>query len=63
METYKTYLNKETTLKLILSHGQVQEVLYYAMIMEDYERVISHCITEGDFEQALEMLNKFVSYP
>jgi hypothetical protein len=60
MEANKQYLNKETTFRLISSHGLVQEVLYYAMLMEDYERVISHCVTEGDFVQSLEILNKFV---
>jgi hypothetical protein len=61
LDTNKKYLNKDTTFRLITSHGQVQETIYYAMMIEDYERVISHCITEGDFGQALEILNKFVS--
>ncbi len=61
MEEHKNNLNKETTFRLITSHGVATEVLYYALLMEDYERVISHCITEGDFVQALDILNKFVS--
>ena len=59
LEQNKKYLNKETTFRLISSHGQTQEVLYFAMLIEDYERVISHCITEKDYKQALEILNKF----
>lgn len=59
LEANRKYLNRETTFTLISSHGHVQEVLYYAMLIEDYERVISHCITEGDYAGALNILNKF----
>ena len=59
LEDNKKYLNKETTFRLITSHGQTEEVLYYAMLIEDYERVISHCITEKEYSEALEILNKF----
>jgi transposase-like protein len=61
LTTNKKHLNKDTTFRLITSHGQVQEAIYYAMMIEDFERVISHCITEGDYHEALEILNKFVS--
>ncbi|KAL0476877.1 vacuolar protein sorting protein VPS18 [Acrasis kona] len=55
----KKHLNNDTTFRLISSHGQIQETIYYAMLIDDYERVIAHCITERDFAQALEILNKF----
>ncbi|KAL9645099.1 hypothetical protein ABK040_004590 [Willaertia magna] len=59
LEQNKKHLDKETTYRLMSSHGQTQEVLFFAMLIEDYERVISHCITEKDYSQALEILNKY----
>lgn len=59
LEVNRKYLNRETTFTLISSHGHVQEALYYAMLIEDYERVISHHITEGNYTTALDILNRF----
>ncbi|KAF0974468.1 hypothetical protein FDP41_006500 [Naegleria fowleri] len=59
LEQHKKYLNKETTFRLISSHGQTEEVIFFAMLIEDYERVISYCITEKDYKEALGILNKY----
>lgn len=61
LENHKVHLgvDKDTVFNLIASHGQVDELIYFAMLMEDYERVISHYITENNFKLALEILSKF----
>ncbi len=59
LETNKNYLNKETTFNLISSHGQVSEVLFFALLIGDYERVLSHLINEENYATALKILKKF----
>ncbi|KAI7880339.1 hypothetical protein K492DRAFT_76552 [Lichtheimia hyalospora FSU 10163] len=58
LKTYCSILHKPTTYKLISSHGRNDELLDYAALIEDYERVISHWIVEKDWEKALEVLAK-----
>jgi hypothetical protein len=41
------HLHGPTTYTLISSHGRIDELLYYAMLIEDYERVISYYIQNG----------------
>lgn len=60
LKTYCNILHKPTTYKLISSHGRNDELLDYAALIEDYERVISHWIVEKDWEKALEVLAKQV---
>lgn len=61
LEKHKAHLNKETTFRLISSHGQIAELLNFAMLIEDYERVISHYITCLEYHKAVEVLSKHVS--
>ncbi|KAM3584072.1 tethering complex subunit [Umbelopsis sp. WA50703] len=58
LETYKGHLHKPTTYKLIASHGRSSAMLYYADLIGDYDRVISHWIIEQDWAKALEVLGK-----
>ncbi|KAG0167963.1 hypothetical protein DFQ28_011230 [Apophysomyces sp. BC1034] len=58
LETYNIHLHKPTTYKLIASHGRSSEMLYYASLIGDFDRVISHWITERKWSEALEVLNK-----
>jgi hypothetical protein len=60
LETYKGHLHKPTTYKLIASHGRSSAMLYYADLIGDYDRVISHWIIEQDWAKALEVLGKQV---
>ena len=46
-------VNHQTTYTLIASHGLVEEMLYFAKLVGDYERVITHYIQAGQFVQAL----------
>ncbi|KAL0479684.1 vacuolar protein sorting protein VPS18 [Acrasis kona] len=59
MDVYKNYLKKDLTFRLILSHGQIEQVLYFAMLIEDYEHVLGHFITENNLNMALEVLTKY----
>jgi len=54
-------LDKRTTYNLIASHGRVDELLFYATIIGDYEKVISNWIQEKDYKKALDVLSKQVS--
>ncbi|CAG8467025.1 8972_t:CDS:10 [Ambispora gerdemannii] len=58
LQTYKANLDKRTTYNLIASHGRTEELLYYATLIGDHEKVISHWIAEKDYKQALEVLSK-----
>eukprot|EP01112_Ceratiomyxa_fruticulosa_P020451 TRINITY_DN6960_c0_g1_i1.p1 TRINITY_DN6960_c0_g1~~TRINITY_DN6960_c0_g1_i1.p1 ORF type:complete len:978 (+),score=224.54 TRINITY_DN6960_c0_g1_i1:223-3156(+) len=54
----KEHLNQATTFHLLSSHGCIEELLYYATLIEDYERVISHHIQHGEYKKALTVLGK-----
>ncbi|KAG0029033.1 hypothetical protein BGZ81_004192 [Podila clonocystis] len=58
LETNKMYLDKKTTYKLLASHGRTEQLLFYAILIGDYERVISHWIQEKNYKNALEVLSK-----
>jgi tetratricopeptide (TPR) repeat protein len=51
-------LNPATTFNLISSHGRVEELLFYANLVEDHELVISHHIQCGEYLMALSVLAK-----
>ncbi|PIK61318.1 putative vacuolar protein sorting-associated protein 18-like [Apostichopus japonicus] len=50
--------NVDTVYDLIASHGDVTDMVFFAMLMKDYERVISHHIQGEDYQAALEVLKK-----
>ena len=50
-------LDKPTTYDLIASHGNVEDLVFFATMTEDYERVITHHIQHGEYTQALEVLS------
>ncbi|KAI9322126.1 Pep3/Vps18/deep orange family-domain-containing protein [Dichotomocladium elegans] len=58
LKTYSGILHRPTTYKLISSHGRDEELLDYATLIEDHERVISHWVVEKNWEKALEVLSK-----
>ncbi|KAF9428590.1 hypothetical protein BGZ94_001853 [Podila epigama] len=58
LETNKMYLDKKTTYKLLASHGRTDQLLFYAILIGDYERVISHWIQEKNYRNALDVLSK-----
>jgi hypothetical protein len=58
LREHKEHLNPATTFNLISSHGRVEEMLFYASIIEDFERVITHYIQRGEHAAALGVLKK-----
>ncbi|RUP49144.1 Pep3/Vps18/deep orange family-domain-containing protein [Jimgerdemannia flammicorona] len=60
LEAYHGYLHRETTYKLISSHGRTDELLHYATLIGDYEKVIWHWIEEKNWKEALKVLSKQV---
>ena len=55
------YLDEKTTYQLLLSHGRVDEMLHYATVIKDYDRVLAHYIQNQDFESALFVLKNVCS--
>ncbi|OZJ06836.1 hypothetical protein BZG36_00188 [Bifiguratus adelaidae] len=58
LDNYQSCLHKPTTFKLISSHGRTDELLYYATLIGDYDRVIAHWISTQEWDRALEVLGK-----
>ncbi|XP_046860460.1 vacuolar protein sorting-associated protein 18 homolog [Xenia sp. Carnegie-2017] len=50
--------SKQTAYELIASHGDVENLIFLAMLMKDFERVIHHHIQHDDFGAALDVLKK-----
>eukprot|EP00960_Hanusia_phi_P078119 768783-Hanusia_phi.AAC.2 len=51
-------LDPVTTYQLILNHGRLDVMLYYAELNGDHERVISHYMQRREWTKALEALSK-----
>ncbi|KAL4656442.1 vacuolar protein sorting-associated protein 18-like [Arapaima gigas] len=52
------YNNRSTIYDLLASHGNVDDMVYFAVVMQDYERVISHHCQHEDYKAALDVLSK-----
>ncbi|MBN3326234.1 VPS18 protein, partial [Atractosteus spatula] len=52
------YNNRTTIYDLLASHGNVDDMVYFSVIMQDYERVVSHYCQHDDYEAALDVLSK-----
>lgn len=52
----------ETTYQLISAHGQMAMLLYFAELIEDYERMMTHFIQEDSYEEAVELLRRVGVY-
>ncbi|XP_070564875.1 vacuolar protein sorting-associated protein 18 homolog isoform X2 [Ptychodera flava] len=50
--------NRATAYDLIASHGDVEDLVYFAFLMQDFERVMSHHIQHDDYNAALKVLTK-----
>lgn len=49
-------LDKPTAYDLIASHGNVEDLTFFASLIEDFERVISHHVQSAEYVTALELL-------
>ena len=52
----------ETTYQLISAHGQMGMLLYFAELIQDYERMMTHYIQEDSYEEAVELLRRVGVY-
>lgn len=50
--------NRGVVYDLIASHGDVEDMVFFAVLMQDFEKVISHYIQQDDYSGALEILKK-----
>ena len=50
-------LDPQTTYSLLSSHGCVEELLFYARLIEDYDRVLTHHIQREDVASAIYILH------
>ncbi|KAK3096988.1 hypothetical protein FSP39_005437 [Pinctada imbricata] len=48
--------NRGVVYDLIASHGDVEDMVFFAMLMEDYEKVITHFLQHDDYRRALDIL-------
>ncbi|XP_043930132.1 vacuolar protein sorting-associated protein 18 homolog isoform X2 [Protopterus annectens] len=50
--------NRVLIYDLLASHGNLEDMVFFSVIMQDYERVISHHCQHDDYEAALDVLSK-----
>ncbi len=62
LQTYRTNLDqaKSTVFHLISSHGRVEILLFYANLIEDYDRVITHHLQRGDYMQVIQTFKSLI---
>jgi len=57
LEENRDTLDKATTYQLLSGHGRADDLLLFAMLIGDYERVVAHHVAIGNVEEALETLD------
>ncbi|XP_071119989.1 vacuolar protein sorting-associated protein 18 homolog [Mytilus edulis] len=50
--------NRGVVYDLIASHGNVEDMVFFAVLMQDFEKVISHYLQQDDYNGALLILRK-----
>ncbi|XP_053330485.1 vacuolar protein sorting-associated protein 18 homolog isoform X2 [Spea bombifrons] len=50
--------NRASIHDLLASHGDTEHMVYFAVLMQDYERVVSHHCQHDDYDEALNVLTK-----
>ncbi|XP_029454450.1 vacuolar protein sorting-associated protein 18 homolog [Rhinatrema bivittatum] len=50
--------NRASIHDLLASHGDTEHMVYFAVLMQDYERVISHHCQHDDYDEALNVLSR-----
>ncbi|KAI8834856.1 Pep3/Vps18/deep orange family-domain-containing protein [Chytridium lagenaria] len=58
LKTYKDRLDSKVIYYLLESHSRIDDLLFFAECVGDYERVITHWITEKRWDKAIEFLSK-----
>eukprot|EP00762_Andalucia_godoyi_P001869 ANDGO_05992.mRNA.1 Vacuolar protein sorting-associated protein 18 homolog len=57
LEDYRRFLNKSTTFNLIMSHGFLDQLIFFATIIGDFDKVVSHYLSYGAYAKALKVLS------
>ncbi|XP_078486293.1 vacuolar protein sorting-associated protein 18 homolog [Ciona intestinalis] len=55
--------NRNTIYDLLISHSDIEDYVFFAVLMQDYERVVNHHIQNEDYTSALDALRKQNSVP
>jgi len=59
LRAHAATLDPATTMALLSAHGRSEEALFYATLVQDYERVLAHHANNGpDYKAALDVLRK-----
>lgn len=56
LSTFCSHLHRETIFELISSHGLVEEMLWFASLVNDFDRVIDYFIQQCEYADALSEL-------
>lgn len=56
LQDQKSHLDPATTFNLIASHGRTDELVFYATLIEDYEKVVTYHVHRGEYGAAIELL-------
>jgi len=57
---FKDHLHDETTFQLISSHGLEQEMLFFAKLIHDWDRIISFHVQQQEYDSAVNVLQSLV---
>lgn len=60
IETYGAHLHASTTYSLIAHHGFSSELLHYAYLVGDHEKVLEHWSSQKKWDKVIEALNETV---
>jgi hypothetical protein len=58
LDDHRGSLDPKTTFTLISSHGRVEELLYYATLIGDFEKVAAHHVQRSEWDKALDVVAK-----
>jgi len=58
MQTNREYLDKKAIYQIISSHGRTEELLIFAELVKDYERMLDYYLQEKDYLKAISILNR-----
>jgi len=50
--------NRSTIYDLIASHGDIEDMIFFAVLIQDFERVVSHHIQQHNYMSALDLMSK-----
>ncbi|RHY78201.1 hypothetical protein DYB34_002015, partial [Aphanomyces astaci] len=56
LQDQKRHLDPTTTFNLIASHGRTDELVFFASLIEDYEKMVTYHIHRGEYGAAIELL-------